>query len=353
MKTSTYMKENYEDVYDLGNERFWRGRNVLVTGATGFVGSWITEALVNMGANVVILVRDVSSLSSLALKSASSIHSRARAAVLGDVTVYSVIERILNEYEVDTCFHLASQTIVGVAKRSPLSTFKSNIMGTWNVLEACRRSRILQRVVVASSDKAYGEPLKLPITEDHPLLAAYPYDASKACADILARTYFETYGLPVGVTRCSNIYGGGDMNFSRIIPDTVRSVLIGKAPIIRSDGTPERDYMYISDAVNAYITLAENLDRPKVKGEAFNFGTGKPVSVLDLVEKIINLAGKPHLKPVILGRETKEIKVQYLSTKKAKDALNWEARVSLEQGLVKTIKWYKENMQFWMPLGGV
>ena len=336
----------------MSREGFWIDRNILVTGATGFVGSWITEALLDRGANVTILVRDVPS-KLIYNEFISGIYSKLKSMVLGDLGVYSVVERALNEYEIDTCFHLAAQTIVGIAKHSPLSTFESNMRGTWNLLEACRNSRTLQRIVMASSDKAYGEPIKLPISEDHPLLALYPYEASKACADILARTYFHTYGLPVAITRCSNIYGGRDTNFSRIIPDTIRSVLLSKDPVIRSDGKPVRDYMYISDAINAYLTLAENLDRPEVKGEAFNFGTGKPISVIDLVKKIITMAENPHLKPVILGRETKEISVQYLSIEKARRVLKWKPKVSLENGLIETISWYKENKQLWLTKEGV
>jgi len=330
----------------LASAEFWKGRNVFVSGATGFIGSWITEALLDSGAHVTILVRDL--CPKPALESMSNIYSKLRSAVLGDLTDYSIIERTFGEYEIDTCFHLAAQTIVNVAKRSPLSTFESNIKGTWNLLEAARNLRTVERIIMASSDKAYGEPTKLPITESHPLLASYPYEASKACAEILARTYFKTYGLPVAVTRCSNVYGGRDLNFSRIVPDTIRSVLLDKDPIIRSDGTPVRDYIYISDVVNAYLTLAKNLDRSEVKGQAFNFGTGKPVSVLDLVRKTIEVSGKTHLKPVVLGKETKEINVEYLSSEKARVVLNWEAKVPLERGLLETIRWYK-NMWLCMP----
>jgi len=326
----------------LSSAEFWNDRNVFVSGATGFIGSWITEALLDSGAHVTILVRDL--LPKPVLKSMSGVYSRLKSVVLGDLTDYNTVKRIFIEYEIDTCFHLAAQTIVNIAKHSPLSTFESNIKGTWNVLEAARNSRTVERVIVASSDKAYGEPIKLPITENHPLLASYPYEASKACAEILAHTYFETYGLPAVVSRCSNVYGGRDLNFSRIVPDTIRSVLLDRDPIIRSDGTPIRDYMYVSDVVNAYLTLAENLNRSEVKGQAFNFGTGAPVSVLDLVRKIIKVSGKTHLKPMILGKGTNEIKEEYLSTEKARVVLNWEAKVPLDRGLIETIKWYKDNV---------
>lgn len=328
----------------------WIDRNVFVSGATGFIGSWVTKTLVESGASVTILIRDI--CPKPLLGSIKDLYSKVKSVILGDVTDYSVLERTFNEYEIDTCFHLAAQTLVGTAKRSPLSTFESNIKGTWNILEACRNSQTVNRIVIASSDKVYGEPRKLPITEDHPLLASYPYEASKACADILARSYFQTYGLCVGVTRCSNIYGGGDLNFSRIVPDTIRSVLLNKNPIIRSDGTPVRDYLYVSDAVNAYLSLAENLDRAMIKGETFNFGTGNPISVLDLVRKIIELSRKHNLKAVILGKGTKEIEKEYLSFGKARDLLKWKPEVSLEEGLDKTIKWYRENAGLWVPHTG-
>jgi len=232
------------------NEKLWKDRNVFVTGATGFVGSWVIKALVEKGANVIILVRDHKPKS--ALKYMPDVQSNLGAVITGSITEYRVVERIFNEYEIDTCFHLAAQAIVAAANRSPLSTFESNIKGTWNILEAARNAPLLERMVVASSDKAYGEHDRLPYTEEYCLRALHPYDASKACADILARTYFNTYELPVAVSRCANIYGGGDLNFSRIVPDTIRSIIQGKNPIIRSDGTPVRDYMYILDAVNAF-----------------------------------------------------------------------------------------------------
>ncbi|MBU2560310.1 GDP-mannose 4,6-dehydratase, partial [archaeon] len=258
--------------------------------------------------------------------------------VSGDITDLATVERIFNEYEVNTCFHLAAQALVGVANRSPLSTFESNIKGTWNVLEAARNSKTFEGMVVASSDKAYGEHENLPYTEEFCLNALHPYDASKACADILARTYFNTYGLSVAVTRCANIYGGGDLNFSRIIPDTIQSILSDKPPIIRSDGTPVRDYMYIADAVGAYLTLAEKLG--KVKGEAFNFGTNSPIGVSELVDKIIKISGKTHLRPIIKGEAKGEINMQYLKSEKAANLLGWKPKYSLEEGLKETIAWY-------------
>ena len=316
----------------------WKNRNVFVTGANGFIGSWITKALVEKGANVVILIRDEIPASPLSYM--SNVCNKLGGIVRGSATDYAAVERIFNEYEVNTCFHLAAQAIVGVANMSPLSTFESNIKGTWNVLEAARNAKTLKKVIVASSDKAYGEHEKLPYSEEFCLNASHPYDASKACADILARTYFNTYGLPVAVTRCANIYGGGDLNFSRIIPDTIRSVLFDRNPIIRSDGTPVRDYLYIADAVDAYLTLAEKLE--KVKGEAFNFGTNSPVSVLELVNKIIKISGKTHLKPIVKGEAKGEINRQYLSSEKARKMLGWKPRYNLDRGLKETIAWYKK-----------
>jgi CDP-glucose 4,6-dehydratase len=320
-----------------------QNRTVLVTGATGFIGSRLASALRLKGANVVALVRDIPA----GFSSPNHQGKHDYTVVIGALENYPLIERILNEYDVDTCFHLGAQAIVGVANKNPLSTFESNIVGTWNILEACRRGESVKRVIVASSDKAYGEPKVVPITEDHPLLARYPYDASKACADILARTYYQTYGLPVSVTRFSNVYGEGDLNFSRIIPDTIRSALSGQEPIIRSDGTPIRDYIYASDAVDGFISLASHLERPEVRGQAFNFGTGKPTNVLELVSKILALSGKKHLRPKVMGKASGEISKQYLSPEKAKQILGWSAKTALEEGLQKTIAWYEANKSLW------
>lgn len=319
---------------------YWTGKNVLVTGGTGFVGSWLAKSLVEKKANVVALVRDQVPNSPLIQM---GVYPKLKAVVDGDIVDYGIVNRVFNEYDIDTCFHLAAQTIVGAANRSPLPTFETNIKGTWNILEVALKTKTLERLIIASTDKVYGEPIKLPITEDHPLSATYPYDASKACVEILVRTYYKMYGLPVGITRCCNIYGGGDLNFSRIIPDTIRSIIFNKNPIIRSDGTPVRDYIYITDAVNAYLTLAENLDKKNVKGEAFNFGSNSPIKVLDLVKKVIEISGK-NLKPIIEGKGKLkgEISEQYLSNGKAKKILNWEPKTSLETGLEKTIKWYEE-----------
>lgn len=317
----------------------WNNCNVFVTGANGFVGSWLTKALVKRGAKVIILIRDEIPGSSL---SYTGIYNKLGGIVKGTLTDYKTVERVFNEYEIDTCFHLAAQAIVSAANRSPLSTFESNIKGTWNILEAARNAQTLERLIVASSDKAYGEHDKLPYTEEFCLHALHPYDASKACADILTRSYFNTYNLPVVVIRCANIYGGGDLNFSRIIPDTIRSVLASKDPVIRSDGTPVRDYIYIEDVVDAYLSLAEKLE--KVNGEAFNFGTNLPISVLDLVNNMIKISGKTYLKPIIKGKgKTKgEIDRQYLSCEKALKILGWKPKYDLNKGLRETIEWYRK-----------
>jgi CDP-glucose 4,6-dehydratase len=316
---------------------FWQDRGVLVTGANGFIGSWVARVLVERGARVVALVRDLPPNGGLAVHGLTD-----RVAVVsGSLTDEGLVERALNEYVVDTCFHLAAQAIVTVANRSPISTFESNIRGTWLLLEACRNART-QRVVVASSDKAYGGHPVLPYDEGFALQPLYPYDVSKAASDMLARSYHSTFGLPVAVTRCANIYGGGDFNYSRIIPDSIRLLLQGRPPLIRSDGTPVRDYMYVLDAVEAYLTLAEHMDGPGVAGQAFNFGTQTPVSVLDLVRCIIAVAGRPDLEPIVAGasKPHAEIDAQYLASDRARQVLGWQAAYTLQAGLGETYEWY-------------
>lgn len=315
----------------------WKDSNVFVTGADGFIASWLAKALLEKGANVTIIARDLKKIPGYRLL---GIEGKLNI-VIGDIIEYDKIKRLINEYEIECCFHLAAQALVQTATRGPISTFESNIKGTWNILEACRTTETVKKVVVASSDKAYGVQEKLPYTEESPLLGLYPYDASKACTDILARSYFKSYTLPVAVTRNGNTYGGGDLNFSRIIPDTIRCVFQGKELLIRSDGTPERDYIYVKDAVNAYLTLAENMNKKEIHGHAFNFGTEKPISVKDLVTKIAAISGRPDLKPKILGQAKNEIDRQYLDASKARQALGWEPKYSLDQGLKETIDWYK------------
>jgi CDP-glucose 4,6-dehydratase len=317
---------------------FWLDRPVFVTGCTGFLGSWLTIALVEAGAAVVGLVRDAVPFSHLR----RSGYQGRIAVVRGDVTDYKLVERAFNEYEIDTVFHLAAQTIVSIANRAPLSTFETNVKGTWTVLEAARRLPKTTRVVVASSDKAYGVHEELPYTEDAPLLGCYPYDVSKACTDLIARAYVATYDLPVTVTRCANLYGGGDLNWNRIVPGTMRSVIRGERPIVRSDGTPLRDYLYVQDAVHAYLTLAEHLDEPGVRGAAFNFGIDDPKSVLDMVQAIIAVSDHPELEPVVLADAPNEIQAQYLDSGKAHRVLGWAPRYSLEEGLRGTLDWYRD-----------
>jgi CDP-glucose 4,6-dehydratase len=320
---------------------FWRGRNVLITGCTGVVGSWLTEALIERGADVVGLIRDWVPQSHLVRAGAIN---RIRV-VRGHVEDYQLIHRVLNEYEVDTVFHLAALTIVTIANRAPLSTFETNIQGTWTVFEAARHAPLVTRVVIASSDKAYGTHEQLPYTEEMPLLACHPYDVSKACAELLARSYHTTYGLPVGITRCANIYGGGDLNFNRVVPGAIRAALLGERPVIRSDGSPLRDYLYVKDAVSAYLTLAEALDDPALHGQAFNFGIDDPKSVLEMTRLIVSLSDTPDLEPIIEDRELKEIQDQYLSSDKARAVLGWRPRYSLPEGLRETMAWYRAFLQ--------
>ncbi|MCP4544697.1 MAG: NAD-dependent epimerase/dehydratase family protein [Chloroflexi bacterium] len=322
----------------MNNRSFWLDRPVFVTGCTGFLGSWLTIALVEAGASVVGLMRDEVPFSYLCKSGCQDRISVVR----GDVTNYALVERVLTEYEIDTVMHLAAQTIVPIANRSPLSTFETNIKGAWTVLEAARCSSRVTRVLIASSDKAYGVHEELPYVEDAPLLGCYPYDVSKACADIIARTYFATYGLATAVTRCANLYGGGDLNWSRIVPGTIRSIIRGERPIVRSDGTMLRDFLYVRDAVSAYLALAEHLDDPEVKGEAFNFGMDDPRSVLEIVQAIIGVSDHPELEPVVLADAPNEIPAQYLGSDKAHRTLGWSPRYSLEEGLRETLAWYRE-----------
>ncbi|MEW4194288.1 GDP-mannose 4,6-dehydratase [Bacillus altitudinis] len=319
---------------------FWKGKNVFVTGCTGLLGSYLVKELIDQGANVTGLVRDQVPRSNLYQGS----QFEKMNVVQGALEDMQTIERALGEYEIDTVFHLAAQAIVGVANRHPVSTFEANILGTWNVLEACRRQPLIKRVIVASSDKAYGDQEQLPYDEDMPLNGKHPYDVSKSCADLISHTYYNTYGLPVCITRCGNLYGGGDLNFNRIIPQTIQLVLEGKAPEIRSDGTFIRDYFYIEDAVKAYLLLAEKMEEKGLAGEAFNFSNEIQLTVLELVDKILK-AMSSELKPRILNQGTHEIKHQYLSAEKARKLLDWKPDYSIDEGLEKTIEWYREFFQ--------
>jgi len=322
---------------DDGQIDFWCHRNVLVTGCNGFLGAWLTKTLVSLGAVVTGLMRD---------EVPQSMLNRERIIkeiniVRGSIEDYDLVERSINEYEIDTVLHLAAQAIVGTAIRSPISTFETNIKGTWNVLEACRQVNTVKRVIIASSDKAYGVHERLPYTEDAPLQGRYPYDVSKSCADLLSQAYFATYALPVCVTRCGNMFGGGDLNFNRIVPGTIRSALSNQRPIIRSDGTLVRDYIYVRDVVEAYLLLAQKMGDLKLQGQAFNFSNERQLNVLELTEMILHLLGRPDLRPVILNEAKSEIKNQFLCAEKAHACLGWQSIYGMEQGLLETIEWYR------------
>jgi CDP-glucose 4,6-dehydratase len=317
---------------------FWQDRPVLVTGATGLVGAWLTRRLVEAGADVVCIVRDWVPQSELVrTRTIEKVK-----VVRGDVRDRDLLERTIGEYEASTVIHLAAQTIVGIANRNPISTFESNIQGTWNLLESCRRSPGIRSIVIASSDKAYGDQEELPYGEDTPLQGSHPYDVSKSCADLIARTYAQTYGLPVAVTRCGNFYGGGDLNWNRIVPGTIRSVLRGEDPIIRSDGQYVRDYFYVEDGAAAYMLLAEKLHcRPDLYGQAFNFSNESEVTVLELVNRILR-AMDSRLAPRILNEASHEIRRQFLSASRARTALGWSPLFTLDTGIERTISWYRE-----------
>ncbi len=320
---------------------WYQRRRVLITGASGFVGARLTQELVTRGARVIALIRDHAPHFETLLQGPL----RNVTVVWGDVEDFQLMERIINEYDVELCFHLAAQSLVGTANRSPLSTFETNIRGTWNVLEAVRRLGTSVRVVVASSDKAYGEPPVAKFTEELPVAGRHPYDVSKSCADLLAQTYASTYGMPVGIVRCGNIYGEGDRNFNRIIPETMRAILRDEPPPIRSDGTLVRDYVYVGDAVDAYLLVGERLHEPEVRGQAFNFSGERSLSVLELVQLILRLAGRTDLKPRIFKTATGEIKEQSLCCDKARRVLGWRSRMSLEEGLAHTYRWYEGSVE--------
>ncbi len=316
---------------------FWRDQPVLVTGGTGFVGSWLVARLLELGAHVVCLVRDWVPESEL-------MHSGAVKRVTlvrGDLCDGALLERILSEYQIDTVFHLAAQAIVGVANKSPVPTFHANIEGTWLLLEACRRTGV-KSIVTASSDKAYGEHDVLPYTESMALQGRHPYDVSKSCADLIAQSYAASFGLPVAITRCGNYFGGGDLNWNRVVPGTLRSLLHNERPSLRSDGTFVRDYLYVEDGVEAYLLTAEKLSvSPDLKGQAFNFSYGTPLSVLDVVQKITALMGSD-LKPDIRNEASNEIPRQYLDSSKARSVLQWAPRFGFDDAMRRTIQWYRD-----------
>lgn len=318
---------------------FWKAKRVFVTGANGIVGSWVVKALLKRSAEIVALIYKDQLDSEL---------TRSRdidkvTTVAGELQDISRLATILAEYRIDTVFHIGAQAIVATAYEQPLQTFEANIRGTYNVLEACRfHGQHVKRIVVASSDKAYGAQPRLPYTEDMPLTGRFPYEVSKSCTDLLAQSYFHSYALPVGIIRCGNIFGGGDLNWSRIVPGTIRSCLRDEAPIIRSDGTFVRDYVYVKDVALAYVSLAEALSDRAFHGESFNVASGCRISVLDLTDRIQRIMGCLHLEPVILNETVGEIRDQYLSTDKAKRMLGWQPRYDLDSGLSETVAWYHD-----------
>jgi len=323
------------------DSNFWRDRRVFVTGATGMLGGWLVRRLHSQGASIVCLTRDWVPQCELARTELIEEVTVVR----GDVEDRDLLERTLGEYEIETVFHLAAQTIVTIANRNPISTFETNVRGTWNILEACRRSPKIGAIVLASSDKAYGEHKVLPYSEDMALQGRHPYDVSKSCSDLIAQSYAKTFKMPVTITRCGNFYGGGDLNWNRVVPGTIRSVIRGQRPIIRSDGAYVRDYFYVEDAAKAYMLLAEALTcKPELSGQAFNFSNENQIGVLDLVNLILRKMDS-NLSPEIQNQTTNEIRHQYLSSKRARALLKWTPEFTLEQGLERTIAWYQEVLK--------
>jgi CDP-glucose 4,6-dehydratase len=328
-------------VADPVGPEFWHDRPVLVTGATGLLGGWLVEALLSRGASVVCLVRDGVPASRLYREDIV----RRIVTCHGDIGDQAVLERVVGEHEVRTVFHLAAQTIVGIANRNPVSTFQTNIAGTWSLLEACRRSPLVSEIVIASSDKAYGEQTQLPYREDTPLQGSSPYDVSKSCADLIAQSYAATWATPVVITRCGNFFGGGDLNWNRLVPGTIRALLVGDRPLIRSDGTFVRDYLYVEDAAEAYIRAAEALAADRTcSGRAYNFSMGHPHTVLEMVSLVAAATGV-ELEPIILDEATNEIPAQYLDSTRARRELGWKPTVGLEQGLRRTVDWYRNHFK--------
>lgn len=321
------------------NPKFWRDRPVAVTGATGFLGSHLTDQLVKLGANVTVLVRDYVPPTSISAAWMPKVRQ-----VRGAVEDQAVMERLLGEYETKSLFHLAAQSQVGAANRNPVATYEANIAGTWALMEAARRSPRLEQVITASSDKAYGAQPVLPYDEDMPLSAVNPYDVSKACSDLLSQSYHQTYDVPVCITRCGNFFGPGDLNWERIVPGTCRALIRGEAPVIRSDGTMVRDYLHVVDGAAAYLRLVESMaEEPSLAGEAFNFSTEAPMTVLELVAQLQEVAGTD-LEPEILGTASHEIDSQYLSAAKARKMLGWEPTLTMTDALANTLDWYREHL---------
>ena len=320
-----------------GNRTFWRDRPTLVTGATGLLGGWLVRRLLDLEADVICLIRDWVPQSELV---SAGLIERTKV-VRGDIRDQAMLERSLGEYEVDSVIHLAAQTIVGIANRNPVSTYETNVGGTWALLEACRRTPTIRQIAIASSDKADGSHDQLPYDEAAPLQGRHPYDVSKSAADLIAQSYATTFGLPVVITRCGNFYGGGDLNWNRVVPGTIRSVLRGQRPVIRSDGKYVRDYFYVEDGAATYTLLVERLAQDRaLQGESFNFSNETPTTVLALVEKILKEMGSD-LEPEIRNEAVNEIREQYLSAAKARRMLQWKPVFTLDQGLRLTIDWYR------------
>ena len=317
----------------------WSKRTVLVTGAYGFIGSWLAERLLAEGARVVTLRRDAAAESRLRVEGIEA----ACDIVEADLVDYDSLVRVLHEFGIDSVFHLAGQSVVGIANRAPMSTFESNVRGTYTLLEACRAARVVgadvDRIVVASSDKAYGEVGPDPYDERHPLAPSYPYDASKACADLIARTYAASFELPVAVARLSNVYGGGDTVWTRLVPETARALLAGERPVIRSDGTPERNFLYVEDAVDAYLAVAESLDRPEMRGRAWNAGAATPTPVIEVVRRLVEVSGRD-LEPEVAG-ESGEVNRRAMDSSAIRAELGWEPRWDLDRGLAETYATYE------------
>jgi len=325
----------------MADNNFWRDKRVLVTGCTGILGSQLVKDLHQYGADIVGIIRDGVPHSNLLLSG----YDRKINVVTGSVTDYALVERTINEYEIEIIFHLAAQTIVGTANASPFSTFDTNVRGTYTILEAARNKKYLKAIIVASSDKAYGEKEELPYTEKDPLRGVFPYDASKACTDIIAQSYYHTFKMPTAIVRCGNFYGAGDLNWNRIVPGTVRSLYYDESPVIRSDGTLIRDYFYVVDASRAYIRLAEEMENESIHGEAFNFSNEESLNAAELVQMMIRLTGKESIQPSILNEAKSEIQDQILSSRKAREVLGWQPEYSLEQGLAETIRWYNSFLE--------
>jgi len=323
------------------NYLYWKSKNIFVTGSTGLLGPYLIKELLRQDANVFALVRDFvpnSQFFSDGLDKKVNL-------IVGDLLDTNLLQRVLNEFDINSVFHLGAQAIVGTANRSPISTFRSNIEGSWNLLEAVRLSPWVKKIVVASSDKAYGAQEKLPYMEDAPMQGRHPYDVSKSCTDLLAQSYFHTYKLPVCVTRCGNFFGGGDLHFNRIIPGTIQSVFNGKRPVIRSNGLFVRDYIYVKDVVDAYLTLAQSMDDEKIIGQCFNFSTDTPFNVIQLVDLILEQMNSSHLTPIIQNQASNEIPEQHLCSEKAKNILGWQAKWGVKTGLLETIEWYKKFLE--------